>query len=563
MLWIPTRRRFCGRRTLVLLIAVMVVAIFLQHEWLVRTTLPPKSETILFMSDWTTTTTKQQIQAELHEPIRRPQQPRQKLKQQVFLSTRQSVTFQKKRATATASTLSTTRTNIVSQDKDDNNHWLPPRLHTCFLQPNQTVTFAIPRRHLIIAGAQKSGTSALYFILRQHPHMVSAKSVESHFFDWQYPSTRKNLNQWMQERHLPIIQTDYFHCAVRYEYFTQYFDGERLWESHLRNQSLITFEKTPSYLFLDKVPTYIHDILSPIQVDTKIVVSLRHPVERAYSQFHSDRMFGQVPWNATFEYFLNKELEKMRRFGLSKAPDVPTRAIGGGKSDGQYDDDKSIPLDEWDSSLFAIPKRVVTAFNNNNNKKNSKMWLDQAHWNVYRHTFQNNYLQRSMYAVQLRRWMKYFSLKESLLVFPYERFRDHPQQVVDNILLFCHVSMPDFYSKRANFNTTTNHGNASADQEFKSVYYHHGGQKEPLALSTRRYVERFLEPYNHDLARLLQGNKEDGWDKVWKQLSPAQVTGPVENHMLFPATNSNSGQRLVVDTGRIRNKPRKHQQQGV
>lgn len=520
MSWKVALRKTCRRRVLVFLIGVAVVAMFIQHQWITQTSLS-RPEELFLASDWIrpnnhqvssvhgTNRSGSQIGAASteNETITLPKLPKQ----------RTASSSSAKGATPTPERIIT----AAQHDSDGDKWWAPPQLHTCHLQPNRTVTFAVPLRHVIIAGAQKSGTSALYFFLGKHPHFLAAKSVESHFFDWQYPYSPKETRRWMQERHLPIVDGVYLRCALRYEYFTQYFDGELLWERHLQNKTAITFEKTPAYLFLDKVPHRIYDVLSSDNlISTKIIVSLRHPVERAYSQFHSDRMFDQVPWNATFEHYLNNELGIMRRFGLSGAPNVPLGDGGGGG-----DKANNATAFPWNSPLFEIPKRVVQSSQSNSSAQASK-WLDQAHWNVYRNTFLNNYLQRSMYASQLRRWMKFFPLNESLMVLPYEIFLDHPLDVVQEILHFCQVPMPDYF--------ITHHVNASV--EFKSVYYHHGGQKAPLSRLTRRYMERFLEPYNRDLAQLLHETRHD-WSTIWKHHHPqSKVITPLKNHMLFPIT---------------------------
>ena len=54
------------------------------------------------------------------------------------------------------------------------------RLHTCALPGNKTFrTLQAP--DLIIAGAQKGGTSAFYFILKRHPHFSASMKVRTSF----------------------------------------------------------------------------------------------------------------------------------------------------------------------------------------------------------------------------------------------------------------------------------------------------------------------------------------------------------------------------------------------
>ena len=59
-----------------------------------------------------------------------------------------------------------------SNDAFPNSH----RLHTCKLPGGETLhTMQAP--DLIIAGAQKGGTSAFYFILKRHPHFSASMKV--------------------------------------------------------------------------------------------------------------------------------------------------------------------------------------------------------------------------------------------------------------------------------------------------------------------------------------------------------------------------------------------------
>jgi hypothetical protein len=54
-------------------------------------------------------------------------------------------------------------------------------MHSCY--DGEKVQTMIRGPNLIIAGAQKSGTTALYALLRKHPRMIPSRLFEAHFFD--------------------------------------------------------------------------------------------------------------------------------------------------------------------------------------------------------------------------------------------------------------------------------------------------------------------------------------------------------------------------------------------
>jgi Sulfotransferase domain len=126
------------------------------------------------------------------------------------------------------------------------------------------VTGALP--DFLIIGAPKCGTTSLYYLLTEHPHIVPAAAKELHFFNSHF-----DLGiQW------------YRRCFPR--------------PTHKGGQSTITGEATPSYL---------PDLLAPARVAevvprARLIVLLRNPVDRAYSHYQMGRRKG---WEktATFE----------------------------------------------------------------------------------------------------------------------------------------------------------------------------------------------------------------------------------------------------------------------
>ena len=127
----------------------------------------------------------------------------------------------------------------------------------------------------LIIGAQKGGTTSLYNYLQTHPCIRSAERKEVHFFD-----RRSNLHKGL------MWYRGHFPTRV-----------ERSVARHLGQRSFWTGEATPEYLFLPHIPQQVVKVLP----QTKLIVLLRNPVDRAYSQYqhavvqgHETRSFAEA-----------------------------------------------------------------------------------------------------------------------------------------------------------------------------------------------------------------------------------------------------------------------------
>jgi len=133
----------------------------------------------------------------------------------------------------------------------------------------------------IIIGAQKCGTSSIYFNLRKHIWVSSALTKEIHFFDNNY---KKGIN-WYR-RHFP---SECYRKIAR----------------SLLNKNIITGEASPDYIFHYYAPGRIYSTLP----DVKLLVFLRNPADRAYS--HYQHYLRQGLENLSFEEALGKEDERL------------------------------------------------------------------------------------------------------------------------------------------------------------------------------------------------------------------------------------------------------------
>lgn len=119
---------------------------------------------------------------------------------------------------------------------------------------------------LLIIGAQKAGTSALYSYLTHHPEVVKS---------------RKELN-----------------------FFNRHYDkGKLYYKRQFPLRKGLRIDATPSYLYNKAVPVRAAATLAPT---TRIIVLLRDPVARAYSAWN---MYKKIASNPTIASNF-KDLEK-------------------------------------------------------------------------------------------------------------------------------------------------------------------------------------------------------------------------------------------------------------
>ena len=126
----------------------------------------------------------------------------------------------------------------------------------------------------IIIGAQKCGTTFLYQLLVQHPHVKPAFAKEVHYFDLNF---RKGDN-WYRS---------YFPLQMR------------------SSRKYITGEASPYYLFHPHAPRRAWAVVP----DAKLIVLLRNPVDRAYSHYQHQvkRVKREARETLTFEEAIEAE----------------------------------------------------------------------------------------------------------------------------------------------------------------------------------------------------------------------------------------------------------------
>jgi len=119
----------------------------------------------------------------------------------------------------------------------------------------------IERLDFILAGAQKSGTTAMHYFLSRHPNVTMGDQQEIHFFD----------------------SDAMFVSEVDYEQLHKHYP--------LLASSTIAGDCTPSYLYHEPAAERIWKYNPKI----KLLVLLRSPIERAFAHWNMQRFKGREP----------------------------------------------------------------------------------------------------------------------------------------------------------------------------------------------------------------------------------------------------------------------------
>ena len=119
----------------------------------------------------------------------------------------------------------------------------------------------IERLDFILAGAQKSGTTALHYFLSRHPDISMGGQQEIHFFD---------------NDAIFVSEPDYEQLHKHYP---------------LLAPSTIAGDCTPSYMYHELAAERIWKY-NPI---IKLVILLRNPVDRAFAHWNMQRFRGREP----------------------------------------------------------------------------------------------------------------------------------------------------------------------------------------------------------------------------------------------------------------------------
>lgn len=132
--------------------------------------------------------------------------------------------------------------------------------------------------NFLIIGAAKSGTTALYEYLSQHPQIYMSPVKEPHFFSLGSKSGKK----------------------IKFNNIEEY---QELFKDVSEERAI--GEASPSYLYFPETYQRIQQSIP----QTKLIAILRHPVDRAYSNFLHNQFLG---WEKIEDFSETLEAEKTR-----------------------------------------------------------------------------------------------------------------------------------------------------------------------------------------------------------------------------------------------------------
>ena len=199
----------------------------------------------------------------------------------------------------------------------------------------------------MIIGTARSGTTSLYYDICQHPCVLPAAYDELGYFDSNY-----HLGQNWYRSLFPTL-------------FSK-------WLVKQKKQFAITGEDTPFYIWDPIVAKRILKILPKI----KLIVLLRNPVDRAYSNYHLGVRSGTE--NLSFEDAIKLEIKRLEEIN--------------------------------EESKSSIEKYAI----------------------------RRSYLAKGFYADQLKIWFEIFNSNQ-LLIISTEDLKSNPQKVINKIYNFLEI----------------------------------------------------------------------------------------------------------------------------
>ncbi|MBA3646969.1 MAG: sulfotransferase [Chitinophagales bacterium] len=122
--------------------------------------------------------------------------------------------------------------------------------------------------NFFIVGAPKAGTTSLYYYLDKHPEVFMSPIKEPNYFSYN-----------------ETVAQDLYHKEKGVGTLKEYLELFK----NVKNEKIIG-EASVSYLYYPSVPQKIYDF----NADSKIVIVLRNPVDRAFSHYFMEHKLGYV-----------------------------------------------------------------------------------------------------------------------------------------------------------------------------------------------------------------------------------------------------------------------------
>ncbi|KAI2502755.1 [heparan sulfate]-glucosamine 3-sulfotransferase-like protein [Fragilaria crotonensis] len=193
--------------------------------------------------------------------------------------------------------------------------------------------------YFILPGAKKSGTTSVASYLMQHPLVERARTKELQFF-----LSKNFLPDYLSDDNKTLVRE-----AREHLYTTDYHSNVLS-----RNNSLMSFDGTPGYLF-DGV-NMVRRILC-VSPWVKLVIVLRNPVDRAFSNWAFAMWRNKVKNVIPFETYMDQDMRALKTSGVL-TPRLPRKRMQRGQFIGHIES-KARSVDRSMKSKFVNGFRVL------------------------------------------------------------------------------------------------------------------------------------------------------------------------------------------------------------
>mmetsp|Transcript_19534 Transcript_19534/g.45509 ORF Transcript_19534/g.45509 Transcript_19534/m.45509 type:complete len:354 (-) Transcript_19534:293-1354(-) len=257
---------------------------------------------------------------------------------------------------------------------------------------------------------------------------------------------------------------------------------------------IYTFEKTPSYFCHPKAAVRMKKTVPW----TKLVLILRNPVDRLYSQYKMTVQNDYAMRKFSLEDLVHHEIRNMISYNMTTAPNlVPIR-----------DDDTNATTTTDDEG----PVRTADRYEIPSKVPNDHAVFDPRGWNPKHRSIikadlrgpgKHVMVRRGLYGIQLRWWLDRYVLGKDLLVINHRDLLEDTRSVYERVLDFADIPIPyDRNSTKNNDNNDTDTVGGRIDFT-KMIRADKNADDRPFSDETRRYLSSFYEPYNAELEELL------------------------------------------------------------
>uniref|UniRef100_A0A7S1Y722 Sulfotransferase domain-containing protein n=1 Tax=Grammatophora oceanica TaxID=210454 RepID=A0A7S1Y722_9STRA len=317
---------------------------------------------------------------------------------------------------------------------DETSEWIPTGNSTAWQQRAPYVVFP---------GAKHCGLPSLLTRLKKHPSILPGRADQLEFY------FNRNFKYYLTYPEQKVRAWN-----ARQRMFSRDYQSKTL----QADPSLISIDATSGYLF--------HSATVPIRLFcvapwAKVVVMLRNPVERTWSQYKN--VVSTLGLRVPFAEWIEDDLRRMKEVSLMN-------------EDGKID-----MKDEQIDLLWTTYVR----------------WAGEAP------------VGRGLYSIQLQHWLGVMKAlnrnwKDNVLVTTYEAWKADPDATENEVLGFLGLPVRNETTARAE-------SSAARRRKLQMLMPVVQNMTDEMDADVRKKLEKFYRPYNKKLYKLL------GWDPIWDE----------------------------------------------